>query len=331
MVESSKCKSVTVQTAARKKLFERLCGVNNQDVLHTSCATFKSDKTKNPLTKKSIKKGSDIYNFYDDLCTTFANQSTSPMTKGVKATTSSQQTQQTHSMTSKQVALDDMIEQKIVSYILVIDEYYHKKFAAKSKTLVSPIDWLFKVKMVDSRVSRVYDNWIASGNEPVREFVVSELLTNDTLKPDAITQPYCDALKEMGTTFFNIQSELSLVQLDDMFQKAKDHVMAKNTTAQMPDIHAEREERRLTVAKVVDIENQVLHVFANRGKREEADHQFVNSELGYLTKRLHDSTLSHYCHKLYQYLDEAAIQNNELNANLIKSAFKQARRVLFKV
>ena len=305
------CASVqSKSSASRKSLFEKLCqGKNNASLLETSCRSFLQDPGRNPLTGKTIQAKKDVHNFFSELC--------------LKSTTKSNNS--SPAISTAQVALEEMIEHKIESYLVTLDKFYTLRWGAGSapKSTVSPIDWFVQVRHVESHVSREYDSWVAAGNEPVREFV-NQHMEPTTLPHYSTLKAYTTELYEATQAFFNIHDLMTINDLDSIFKAVKDkHMVA---LAHFPSVHAERAHRQKLVKRVQDLEQKFKDIFHN--DKDSKDVPWVRTELQGLTTQ-DDKRLHKFAERVYETILEAAVQRGFANEGDLDKAFYAGRRRLF--
>lgn len=352
------CASVqSKSSASRKPLFDKLCmsGADSA-LLGQSCKSFLENPKKNPLTGKAIIQGKDVHKFFTELCATkptkrassaipkspkapkapkapkprHSSASSATQTKASKASKASapaQSTQatQSHQVTNAQVALEEMIEQKIETYLSALDQYYTKRWGAGSapKDAISPVNWFTHVRNVESHISREYDMWVTSGNEPVREFV-SQHIEPSSVPHHASINAYVTDLYEAAQAFFNIHSLMHLDDLDAIFKAVKDKHMAQ--LSQYPSVHEERLQRKRFVQQVEKVELEFKHVFTT--DKDKKDVSWVKTEFNSILTQS-DSRLAKFAERAFNHALEIAIQKGFITMSDLEQSFHVGRRRLF--
>lgn len=302
-------------SASRKALFAKLCAdKKGQTLLETSCRAFLSRPTHNPITGKPIAPQKDTHNFFTEVCT---NNTTNTKTNTASTNKSAV------AITNAQIALEEMIEQKIETYLTALDTYYTQRWGKGSKTTAaSPIDWFTQVRNVESQVSLEYDQWVASGNEPVREFVMQHM--EPSTLPEASTT-YKSDLFDAAQAFFNHHDLMTVDDLDALFKAVKDKHMVQ--LSNYKSVHAERKQRQLFMTHVDDLETKFSQIF--KSDKDAKDTVWIKTEYGSLVQNQKDKRLAQFAERIYNNVLEQSIQKGTISLTDLDKAFYAARRKLF--
>lgn len=310
-------------SASRRALFQKLCqDKKNTSLIQTSCHSFLADPLRNPMTGKKIAANKDVHGFFQQLCDTGRKAST---TNTTTTTTPSKET------INAQVALEELIEQKIENYLIALDHFNVQRWGQGSapKGSKSPVDWFVSVRAIESHISRAYDQWVAEGNEPVREFVV-QCMDPDSLKQHSSNnnnKEYVTDLYEEAQAFFNARDLMMTDDLDTIFKSVKDKHMAQKF-AKIPSVHAERLKRQKFMHHVQEIERQFINEF--KSEKGAKDAVWVRTELGSIVQKQTHKHAHAFADRVYNHILELAIEHNDLTMNQLEQGFKVARRHLFK-
>ena len=312
-------------SASQKKLFSKLCAnKKDQSLLETSCRAFLSHPTHNPITGKFIRAGKDVHNFFSEICESNSNSNSNSNPTKSSAASTAKNAKSAVAVTNAQIALEEMIELKIETYLTVIDQYYSQRWGKGSKTTTpSPVDWFTQVRNVESFVSLQYDQWVASGNEPVREFVTQHL-TPASVTPDA-PAAYKTDLYEAAQAFYNHHDLMKIDDLDAIFKAVKDKHLGQ--LSNYKSVHAERKQRQLFLGHVADLENEFSSIF--KADRDPKDPVWVKTEYGGLVQNQKDKRLAQFAERVYNAILELAVQKNTVAHTDLDRAFYVARRRIF--
>lgn len=321
-------------SASRKPLFDKLCA-NKKDtsLLLQSCKAFLENPKKNPLTGKSISQGKDVHSFFTDLCKEDEKEMAKEASKEAKASKKAAKVAKATkaakaapaAVTKAQIALEEVIEQKIETYLSALDRYYTKRWGNGSapKDGVSPVNWFTHVRNIESHVSREYDKWVASGNEPVREFAMQHMEPS-AVPHHATINTYVSDLYEAAQAFFNVHERMQIEDLDALFKAIKDKHMAK--LSQYPSVHEERLERKRFVAQIEKLESEFKKVFTS--DKDKKDVLWVKTEFSGLLRQS-DVRLREFAERVFNQALEVAIGKGYITLNDLEHAFKVGRRQMF--
>lgn len=312
------CASVqSKSSASRRALFAKLCAnKKDQSLLETSCRAFLAKPTHNPVTGKPIVPNKDLHNFYTELCGGPASQP--------HAQANLKPAKSAVAVTNAQIALEEMIELKIETYLTALDAYYTQRWGKGSKTTAaSPVEWFTQVRNVESYVSLQYDQWVASGNEPVREFVTQHMQPSSLPESPAA---YKTDLYDAAQAFFSHHDLLKLEDLDALLKAVKDKHLAALST--FSSVHAERKQRQLFLTHVDDLQARFLQIF--KSDRDAKDTTWIRTEYGGLVQAQRDPRLAKFAEQVYNNVLEVSIQRSAAIAlSDLEKAFYAARRKLF--